>query len=145
MIEGKKLVMQGRDAAGLEQVMEESRTLLVRAMARGYTLYLRMTNCAADIIKSYQDPATLPLQVWDRESVAPVLGEDLFDLDGNPLKAVVREDDSFDYDMGGRSFFVHKDFNVVVCSWFAPEEYEEYLTRALPLENLQVIHITETP
>merc|ERR1711918_295930 len=117
--------------------LEESRTLLVRAMARGHTLYLRMTNCAADIIKSYQDPDTLPLEVWDRGVVGPVLDQDIFDPADCPLKAVVRMDDFFDYEMGQNSFYVHKDFNVVVCSHFAPEEYEEYLTRALPLDKLQ--------
>merc|ERR1712054_485185 len=34
-------VMEGRDDSGLAAVMEESRELMVRAMARGFPLYLR--------------------------------------------------------------------------------------------------------
>merc|ERR1711998_140106 len=44
VIEGKKLVMQGRDAQGLAEVMEEARSLMVRAVERGYTLYLRYSR-----------------------------------------------------------------------------------------------------
>lgn len=143
VVEGKKLVMQGRDPAGLAQVMEESRQLLLRAMAKGFTLYLRMTNCAADIVSSYQDPKKLPVEVWDHSEVRKVLGENLVEED-SPLKGVVDEDACFDHDMGSKDYFqVHKDFHVVVCSHFEVEDYEEFLARALPLDRMQAILINE--
>jgi len=143
VIEGKKLVMQGRDPAGLAQVMEESRTLLVRAMAKGYTLYLRMTNCAADLIGKYDQADTLPAQVWHHDVVKQVLDQDLFEMADHPLNAVIRDADCEEY--GGRGmFFVHKDFRVIVCSHFSPEDYEEFLTRALPLDKMQAIIVEDT-
>jgi len=145
VIEGKKLVMQGRTPDGLAQVMQECKALMLRAMARGYTLYLRMTNCAADVKDSYQNPNTLPLEVWDRALVNRVLGENLLDMEDSPLRAVVTEDDCYEYDMGRGMFFVHKDFRVVICSHFEVEDYEEFLTRALPMERLQAIRIQDLP
>lgn len=141
VIEGKKLIMQGRDAAGLAEVMEESRGLLVRAMARGYTLYLRMTNCAADVIGKYQDPKALPIEVWDRLIVNQVRDEDLCDHEEHPLRAVVTEDDCAEYS-SVNYFGVHKEFRVVICSHFSEEDYGEFLERALPMEKLQAICIT---
>merc|ERR1711959_853613 len=135
VIEGKKLVMQGRDPAGLAAVMEEARTLLVRAMAKGFTLYLRMTNCAADVTGKYQDAQTLPVEVWDRLEVEKVLDAE---LTGSPFEGVVREADTDEYG-GVDSLFVHKDFRVIVCSQFKVEDYEEFLARALPLEKMQPI------
>jgi len=142
IIEGKKLVMQGRDPAGLAEVMEESRARLVFAMAKGHMLYLRMTNCAADVIGKYDDPVSLPVAVWDHTAVAEALDNDLFDLPDHALKPTVRESDCFEHGSPGM-FFVHKEFRVAICSHFSPEDYEEYLTRALPLDKLQVIIVSE--
>merc|ERR1712093_101842 len=138
VIEGKKLVMKGRDPAGLAAVMEEARTLLVQAMAKGYALYLRMTNCAADVTGKYQDAQTLPVEVWDRLEVEKVLDAE---LTGSPFEGVVREADTDEYG-GVDSLFVHKDFRVIVCSQFKVEDYEEFLARALPLEKMQPIVVT---
>jgi hypothetical protein len=119
--------------------MEESRQQLVRAMARGYTLYLRMTNCAADVKKSYQAEDTLPLQVWDREAVARAIGGD----SASPLVAVVTEDDCEEFDWYSRQeVVVHEDFRVVVCSHFELADYKDFLERALPLEKMQAISVT---
>ena len=138
VIEGKKLVMQGRTAEGLAQVMEESRQLLVRAMERGFTLYLRMTNCAADIIKSYKDESSLPVEVWDRQEVAEVVGKNIFEVPDSKLKQVMRTEEC-----DGMDFFpVHKEFRVVVCSHFEEHDYQEFLAHALPLEKMQPIVIT---
>jgi len=141
VVEGKKLVLQGRDPAGLAQVMQDSRTLMLRAMAKGYTLYLRMTNCAADVIESYQDPKTLPIEVWDHTEVRKVLGEDLYDVD-NPFQQAVDADACREHDMMENYFRVHEEFRVVICSHFDLDDYEEFLRRALPLEKLQAISIT---
>merc|ERR1712054_225706 len=130
VIEGKKLVMQGRTDTGLAGVMEESRALMVRAMGRGFPLYLRMTNCAADVIGKYNDSRTLPVEVWDREEVQKVLEAGIFEKEGNPFVGAVRPEDCED---GLGMFWVHKEFRAIVCSHFEVDDYEQFLAAALPL------------
>merc|ERR1711988_48349 len=142
IIEGKKLVLQGRDAPGLADVMEESRARLILAMAHGYTLYLRMTNCAADVIGKYDVADCLPAAVWNQDVVQQALEEDVMELPDHPLKSVVRDADCREHGAPAM-FFVHKDFRVVVCSHLSVEDYEEFLVSALPLDKMQVIVVED--
>merc|ERR1711977_690370 len=125
IVEAKKLIMQGRTPDGLAEVLDEARMQLVRSMGRGYTLYVRMTNSAADFRGKYNNPEMFPIEVMDRAVVEGALEEEITEQGNHPLAGVVRD--------------VHKEFNVVVCSHFKVEDYEEFLSKSIPLDKCQAM------
>merc|ERR1711977_597762 len=145
IIEGKKLVMEGRTPEGLDSVMDEARKNLIRALTRGETLYVLMTICAADLSGKYCGEDTLPALLWDREAVSRVVGETVDAGDDAGWSKVMRADDFEEFSSRLKCIFVDKGFRVVVCSHFSPDDYEDFLRGALPLEKFQPIVIENVP
>jgi hypothetical protein len=131
------------------EVMNDTRKLLVDAMREGKIFYIQLDKKVTDFAGgNYSAKDTLPMAVFDQREVAklepyypdnPRIGTDpswtgLWKSD-HPFAQVLRDGD---LDMKGR-FFVHPEFEVVICTLKKPDEFLVDLRNSMPMGRLQPI------
>jgi hypothetical protein len=139
VIEAKRCVMGPRlEGMTDADVQEMLRKELVSALKFGHTLYIRMTNTAASFLEKYCKPDSFPVEVFDSKHIMSVNDHEghNFAVTDHPYAKVLR-----DADLECGVFVIRKGFEVVVCSWFEPDDYEGFLSESLPLEKLQAVHV----
>ncbi|KAJ3147108.1 hypothetical protein HDU86_008104 [Geranomyces michiganensis] len=113
----------------LDEALEEMRGLLVTAMKYGRTLVVDMADSATDFMHKFTRADAFPAAEVLSECGRRMTKED------NWAK-VVR-----DADRENGVFVVRQGFKVVVTSVFLLEDYEEFLSSALPMDEMIPIHI----
>lgn len=140
VIDMKRLVVEVdvKREKRLEDAVREMRAKLILCMRRGYHLVVMLSNAAPRMHTTFTSDAHLPYVLFeDNAEVQRVVGPHAEDWRKVAwARALLREDDSI--------FCVHKDFNVLVVSRFAPDTYEAYLGKELPLACMQVVRVTKT-
>uniref|UniRef100_A0A7R9ULB5 Uncharacterized protein n=1 Tax=Diacronema lutheri TaxID=2081491 RepID=A0A7R9ULB5_DIALT len=136
LLELKKMVVEVnmKKSVRLDDALEAARAKLVLALRRGYSLVMLMSNSAPPLRSQFCTPGKLPFALLDQRAVQAMRGLD-GDLRGSFVAPLLRTEES---DL----LFAHKDFNVVLVSAFARDEYEEFLRDELPLAQMQPIHVT---
>lgn len=153
IVEAKKMVLDvARGSATVDEVLEQCRVQLVDGMRFGKTLYIRMTNSAADFASTFNAADKFPLSLFDRTIVGSLedykegTANNLWGSD-HPLAACLREEDLSQGIFQPR--FSHKSnvdgvtqgFEVVLCTQFPTDEFHSFLADALPMPNLQPIKL----
>ena len=138
LIDLKKIVVEvdvNRERS-LQSALEEMRAKLVLCMRRGYHLVLMLGNSAPHVRSRYTSDAHLPyVLLEDNAEVQRAIGhagEDWRRVEWTRL--LLTEADQIRV--------VHQDFNVLAITRFAPDKYEGFLRKELPLPSMQIIRVT---
>ena len=120
-----------------EQALEEMRAKLVLSMRRGYFVVFMMGNAAPKLRSRFTSAAHLPFVLLDDNAeVQRVIGgaEDWRKVDWS--RELIKESDDI--------YTIHRDFNVLAVTQFAPDSYREFLSKELPLSSMQHIQVTRS-
>ena len=138
VIDLKRLVIEVdvRKEKSCEEALEEMRAKLVLAMRRGYHLVLMLSNSAPRLRSRFSSSAHMPYTLLeDNAEVQRVIGAEAEDWRHvGWSRDLLTEDDQV--------YVVHQDFNVLAITRFAPDVYEGYLGKELPLQSMQHIRVT---
>ena len=119
-----------------EAALEEVRAKLVLCMRRGYHFVLMLGNAAPKLRSRFTSATALPFTLLeDNAEVQRIIGpyaEDWRRVEWS--RDLLTEADQI--------HVVHKDFNVIAVTQFAPDKYEAFLSKELPLCRMQHIKVT---
>ncbi|KAI8928700.1 hypothetical protein BC831DRAFT_447111 [Entophlyctis helioformis] len=116
-----------------DDAMEDMRTILVAALKHGRTLVIRMSDSAADFLKRFTDETRFPAHTVMQRG-----GRRMYDE--AHWRPVVR-----DADLENGMFVPRPGFWVVVTSAFEVEDYEEFLGKSVPLDEMVPVYIEPPP
>jgi len=141
LIDVKRLVVEVdvKKDKTLEAALSEARAKLVLCMRRGYHLVLMLGNSAPHLHSRFTSDTHLPyVLLANNGEVQRVIGhgaEDWRSVEWS--RRLLTESDQI--------VAVHKDFNVIAITRFAPDTYERFLEKELPLDCMQHIRVTTDP
>ena len=122
--------MDKRNGISEDEIREGLRKQVVGAMNHGHMLLIRMTNSAVDILPTWCQEGTFPVELFEPEIFAE-------EKVCEKLIKTKKEDQEF---VGAP----RKGFQVVVTSSFEKEDALDFLKEALPLDKLGIIEIDQT-
>jgi len=139
LLDLKRLVIEVdiKKSKSREQALDEMRAKLVIAMRRGYNIVFMLGNAAPKLRSRFTSGSQLPyILLEDNAEVQRVIGgaEDWRKVEWS--RELLTTADSL--------YVVHQDFNVIALTRFAPDTYEGFLGKELPLSSMQHIKVTRS-
>jgi hypothetical protein len=131
------------DVATLEEAHEELAKKLAISLKQGRPLILLCSNSAPPFTSKYAtNPARFPAALLDASKTKAILADNEADLTGSYLGPFLSYAQSeYKGNPSMEVYVPHKDFHVVVCTKFSPEDYKDFMGVEWPRELLQPIKV----
>jgi hypothetical protein len=145
LVELKKLVVEVsmKKTKTLEEAHEELAKKLAISLKQGRPLILLCSNSAPPFTSKYAtNPARFPAALLDASKTKAILADNEAELTGSYLGPFLSYAQSEYKGNPSMDVYVpHKDFHVVVCTKFSPEDYKDFMGVEWPWELLQPIKV----
>ena len=145
LVELKKLVVEVsmKKTKTLEEAHEELAKKLAISLKQGRPLILLCSNSAPPFTSKYAtNAARFPAELLDASKTKAILADNEADLTGSYLGPFLSYAQSeYKGNPSMEVYVPHKDFHVVVCTKFSPDDYKDFMGVEWPWELLQPIKI----
>lgn len=141
VLECKKMILEKAKGVPVPDILEEERRRLFasKCFEHGRPLLFRLGNTACDLLGAFNSESFPSAALLDAQLIKSVMGPDqAANVKGSPLYAMARDgEEKLTLEACG----IHPEFSVAALTHFGPEQYEEFLDDAVPLDSMKPIKI----